>query len=273
MRRLAAERGREQPRGLEVVGIGGERLARTRRPRPPSPPGARRRALPGTPGGRPPRPPNAARSASPSGRSASSIGAGAASRPGGGVLGRGLRRLLTARRRRPGTRGASPLPGAISRHVARPWPRSRYSPGGKPPTAPLPHSRRPVMNRRPCPPSRHLFSLALARRLPGRVPPRRGRGDAGQRRDRGARRRRRSWSRELWPSRPCRATIDGAGADRRWPPARRDVGAARWTGDDDHNGTTLKRKDERIARVYPVDVRPPRSPCSTSKASRCSASR
>lgn len=52
------------------------------------------------------------------------------------------------------------------------------------------------------------------------------------------------------PGHPCRATVEGAELLVGGRPLVAQDGAARWTGEDAANGTTLKRDDAPVARVY-----------------------
>lgn len=58
------------------------------------------------------------------------------------------------------------------------------------------------------------------------------------------------------PGRPCRATVDGVELLVGGRPLVAMVGAVRWTGRDDVNGTILERDGAPIARIYPTEVTP-----------------
>jgi len=55
---------------------------------------------------------------------------------------------------------------------------------------------------------------------------------------------------------PCRATVDGVDVQIGGRPLVMMVGATRWTGTDDTNGTTLLRGDTQVARIFPADIAP-----------------
>ncbi len=55
------------------------------------------------------------------------------------------------------------------------------------------------------------------------------------------------------PGHPCRATIDGIELLVGTQPLVAQLGDVRWSGTEATNGTTLKRNDEMIARIYPID--------------------
>lgn len=55
------------------------------------------------------------------------------------------------------------------------------------------------------------------------------------------------------PGHPCRATVDGLELLVGTQPLVAQVGDTRWSGDEDANGTTLRRNDDRIARIFPSD--------------------
>lgn len=55
------------------------------------------------------------------------------------------------------------------------------------------------------------------------------------------------------PGHPCRATIDDLELLIGTEPLVVQLGDARWTGDDGTNGTTFKRNDQPIARMFPSD--------------------
>jgi hypothetical protein len=55
------------------------------------------------------------------------------------------------------------------------------------------------------------------------------------------------------PGHPCRATVDGIELLIGTAPLVAQLGEIRWTGDEAANGTTIKRNDEVIARIFPVD--------------------
>lgn len=55
---------------------------------------------------------------------------------------------------------------------------------------------------------------------------------------------------------PCRATVDGVDVQIGGRPLVMMVGATRWSGTDDTNGTTLRRDDTQVARIYPADISP-----------------
>jgi hypothetical protein len=52
------------------------------------------------------------------------------------------------------------------------------------------------------------------------------------------------------PGRPCRATVEGVELLVGGPPLVAQQGAARWSGEDGANGTTLSRDGAPAARVY-----------------------
>ena len=52
------------------------------------------------------------------------------------------------------------------------------------------------------------------------------------------------------PGHPCRATVDGTELLVGGRPLIAQLGATRWTGDDDANGTTIKRNDATVARIH-----------------------
>lgn len=56
--------------------------------------------------------------------------------------------------------------------------------------------------------------------------------------------------------RPCRATIEGQDLQIGGRPLVTMVGAARWTGRDDKNGTTLERDGTAVARIFPTEILP-----------------
>jgi hypothetical protein len=55
------------------------------------------------------------------------------------------------------------------------------------------------------------------------------------------------------PGHPCRATVDDIELLVGTEPLVAQLGDARWSGDDNTNGTTFKHNDETIARMFPVD--------------------
>jgi hypothetical protein len=57
---------------------------------------------------------------------------------------------------------------------------------------------------------------------------------------------------ELRITRPCRATIEARELIVGGPPLIATLGATRWTGESQQNGTVLSRDGERTARVFPV---------------------
>jgi hypothetical protein len=52
------------------------------------------------------------------------------------------------------------------------------------------------------------------------------------------------------PGHPCRATVDGVELLVGGPPLVAQLGAARWTGEDGANGTTLRKNDVTVARIF-----------------------
>lgn len=57
----------------------------------------------------------------------------------------------------------------------------------------------------------------------------------------------------LTPGHPCRATVDGVEMLIGTQPLIAQVGDVRWTGDQAVNGTTIKRNDITVARIFPSD--------------------
>ena len=52
------------------------------------------------------------------------------------------------------------------------------------------------------------------------------------------------------PGHPCRATVDGVELLVGGRPLIAQIGADRWTGEDAENGTTLRKNDQIVARIY-----------------------
>jgi len=55
------------------------------------------------------------------------------------------------------------------------------------------------------------------------------------------------------PGHPCRAMVDGTEMLVGTDPLVAQLGDVRWTGTTAANGTTIKRNDEIVARVFPID--------------------
>ncbi len=56
------------------------------------------------------------------------------------------------------------------------------------------------------------------------------------------------------PGHPCRATVDGIELLIGTQPLVAQLGDVRWTGETSSNGTTIKRNDKAVARIFPSDL-------------------
>ena len=56
------------------------------------------------------------------------------------------------------------------------------------------------------------------------------------------------------PGHPCRATVDDVELLVGTQPLVAQIGEVRWSGEEAANGTTIKRNDDIVARIYPTDL-------------------